>query len=577
MLVELHIEDFAIIDRLDLDFGAGLVTFTGETGAGKSIIIDAVGTLLGSRADTTMVRAGAERALVEGVFRLEGAAREHIEPLLQEEDLIDDPEYLVLGREIRNQGRSIARVNGRSVNLKLIREIGEFLVDIHGQTEHLSLLRVRHHLQLLDRFASVEAELEAYGREYRQLMATRKELAALRKAEKDAARRIDLLNYQIEEIEAARLDPEEETDLRGERARLANAESLTTLVQEALAALEEGDGESPTAADLLGQAFEAAAGLAKLDPSQAELREQAQAMVDGLGELSRVLRDYLEGIEYNPRRLSWVEDRLDTIYNLKRKYGESIEAVLAFAVNAKQELDTITHAEERIAELEAIERQALLEAATHGQALSGARKAAAQKLASAVEKELVDLRMDQARFEVDFQVREDPDGLLLEDTRRVAFDATGLDQVEFLVAPNPGEGLKPLVKIASGGETSRLMLALKNVLARADQTPTLIFDEIDQGIGGRVGATVGQKLWSLARAHQVLCITHLPQLAAYGDQHYRVLKTLFDGRTVTQVEHLAEEKRLEELAQMLGEISDGTRQSAQELFQAAKTKTSAAK
>jgi DNA repair protein RecN (Recombination protein N) len=427
---------------------------------------------------------------------------------------------------------------------------------------------VRQHLELLDRYAGNEDLLQAYREIYARLREVRSELERLRQSERDAARRVDLLGYQINEIESARLNPDEEEELRQERNRLANAESLASLTQEILLALDEGDPESPAATDLLGNAMNALGNLARTDPSQSELRDQAQTLFDQLGELGRDLRVYQEGIEFNPKRLSWVEERLDLIFNLKRKYGDSIEEVLTFCDNARDELKTIEGAEARIAELEKDEQELIVVLLKCGQKLSKARHKAAETLSKAIEGELDDLRMDQARFKVDFQHRLDPMGVLIEDDRRIAFDSTGLDQVEFLVAPNPGEGFKPLIKIASGGETSRLMLALKNVLARADQTPTLIFDEIDQGIGGRVGAIVGQKLWSLTRGgHQVMCITHLPQLAAFGEQHYQVQKDMVHGRTITQVALLDGDNRVYELAQMMGELSDGTVQSAKDILQ----------
>ncbi len=576
MLTELRIENFAIIDKLDLRMGPGLITFTGETGAGKSIIIDAMGTLLGSRADTTMIRAGAEQANIEGSFYLSDEVRVPVNTILEREALLDDPEYLTLGREIRKQGRSVARVNGRSVSVALLRELGEFLVDVHGQSEHLSLLRVRHHIELLDRFAGVEELLEAYGGTYRRLNQVRGELARLRQAARDSARRADLLSYQIDEIEGARLQADEEDELGTERNQLANAESLVNLIQEMLVAIDEGSPDAPAATDLLGRAVESMNSLTRLDPSQSGLRDQAQLLFDSLSELSRDLRKYQEGIEFNPKRLEQVEERLDLIHNLKRKYGATIPEVIGFAARARAELEDLTNADERIAELESEEKELLTKIAREGRALSADRRAAAGRLSAALEAELDQLRMDQAEFQVDFQVRPDPDGVQIDDDQRVAFDATGLDIVEFLVAPNPGEGLKPLVKIASGGETSRLMLAIKNVFAKADRTPTLIFDEIDQGIGGRVGAVVGEKLWRLARSHQVLCVTHLPQLAAFGEQHFRVQKSVQGDRTVTRADVLHERDRRTELAHMMGEISEGTLRSAEEILQMVKETTAAA-
>jgi DNA repair protein RecN (Recombination protein N) len=399
-------------------------------------------------------------------------------------------------------------------------------------------------------------------------------LAELRLAESEAERRIDILNYQINEIESTRLLSNEEEGLRGERNRLANAEGLASLAQEALLVLDEGDPSSPAVTDLLGQAGHALSGLARLDPSQSVLDEQAQELLETLTELVRTLRDYLENIEFNPKRLDQVEERLNLISTLKRKYGKpgvaTIQDVLAFAQEAHRQLESITHASERIVELEAEQEKLLRELGKTGEELSRQRHRAAEVLETALETELDSLNMSGAKFKVEFLRRHDPEGVLLEDGRRVAFDANGLDHVEFLVAPNPGEGLKPLVKIASGGETSRLMLAIKNVLARADQVPTLIFDEIDQGIGGRVGSVVGRKLRELARQHQVLCVTHLPQLAAFGEQHLHVQKMIEEGRTSTHVESLAGEKRMLELAQMMGEVSEGTRRSAEELLEAVK-------
>lgn len=582
MLTELHIENFAIIERLDLQFSDGLITFTGETGAGKSIIVDAVETLLGGRAEAVQVRAGAERANVEAVFRIPQLSRQAILEVLEREDLLDDPNYVTLGREVRLNGRNVARINGRSVSAGLLREIGEFLVDVHGQSEHLSLLRVNQHLGLLDRYASTSKDsaaiqaLRDYQSLYTRLQQVEHELAEIRQAERDAARRSDMLSYQINEIEMARLQPGEEQLLREERNRLANAEGLSTLAQQALTALDEGMPEAPAATDLLGQVADALEALARLDPSQASLFETAQAVFENLGDLARNLREYLEGIEFNPRRLDQVEERLGLIHSLKRKYGDSIPEILEFAANARRQLDQITHAAERLQELEAEREQLLTQLGEAGEQLSLRRQSAAATLEKAIESELADLHMSGARFKVEFQRQPDLDGARLPDGQRVAYYPFGIERIEFLIAPNPGEGYKPLAKIASGGETSRLMLALKNVLVQADPVPTLIFDEIDQGIGGRVGAIVGQKLWQLGRQHQVLCITHLPQLAAFGEQHYHVEKLVQANRTVTRIKLLQGEERIAELAQMLGGVSESTLQSARELLAAAQAQQSPA-
>jgi DNA repair protein RecN (Recombination protein N) len=466
MLTELRIENFAIITRLELEFGSGLIAFTGETGAGKSIILDALDALVGAKTDASMIRSGAEKALVEGVFSLPEGTREAVEAILTREDLLDEPGYLTLSREMRREGRTVARVNGRSVNLALLRELGSYLVDIHGQSEHLSLLNVRQHINLLDRYAGSEPLLVAYRQVYHQLQKVRRELNELRLSEQDAARRVDLLTFQTQEIDAAHLLVGEEEELRQERDRLANAENLAAQAQQALQALDEGSSETPGISDLIGQVTQALAGISRIDPSQAELYEQALALAETAGEISRELQDYLEQIEFNPRRLEQVEERLDLIHRLKRKYGSSIEAVLAFGKDAQEKLDQITHSSERIAEMEAEEAKMLEKLGAAGAALSQQRKADAQQLALSVERELADLSMAGARFMVDIRHEADPNGVPLDGGRRLSFDETGFDRVEFLISPNPGEDLKPLVKIASGGETSRLMLALKNVLAR---------------------------------------------------------------------------------------------------------------
>ncbi len=573
MLTELRIENFAIIQQIKLDFVDGLVIFTGETGAGKSIILDALEAVLGGRAETTTIRTGADRALVEATFKLDPAVREPVHALLAAEDLLDDPDYVTLGREIRSNGPNTARINGRTVTASLQREVGGYLVDIHGQSEHLSLLRVRNHLDLLDSFAGIEDLLKDYSVTYEQLQGVREHLRNLRQSEQDAAQRTDMLTFQIQEIDAANLKPGEDEELLLERTRLANAESLASHAQNALTLIEEGTPEVPGITELLGQAVEALHNLSRIDSTTEGLYEQVESDLASLQDLTLELRNYAENIEFNPRLLDRIEERIDLLNRLKRKYGSSIEAVIDFGEKAKLDLDSITHAEERLEEL-GIEEQNLLDVLSEKAArLTEKRSAAASELGRLIEHELDDLRMESARFEVEIATRPDAAGLSLPDGNRVAFDSTGYDRVEFLVETNPGEGFKPLVKVASGGETSRLMLALKNVLARADQVPTLIFDEIDQGIGGRVGMVVGEKLWSLSRQHQVMCITHLPQLAAYSDQHYKVTKQVQDGRTITAVIPQSGEDRRNELAQMLGPIGEGTLHSVDEILQIVREKT----
>lgn len=568
MLHALHITHLAIIEQLHLEFAPGFVALTGETGAGKSIIIDAIGLLLGGKADPTLVRAGAEAARVEGVFRLHGDIRDLVHAILAREDLLDadtPPDEVTLAREVRREGRSLTRLNGRMVNSAILREVAQLLVDIHGQSEHLSLLRPREHLYLLDRFAGLDADRSAFAARARDLEAVRQELTKLRQDERERQRRLDMLTFQINEIGAAKLKPGEETALLQERNRLANAEKLAKLADEALRALSGGD-EAASAADLLKQASRALANLTKLDPALTPQRDLAESLAAQFRELGYDLSTYRDKIEFNPKRLDALENRLELIKGLQRKYGASVDDILAFAAKAQAERDTLLHADERIETLTQQEEALLRDLGPLGAVLSEKRREAGEQLARGIEAELADLKMERARFGVDIQWLDDPTGVYV-DGRRVAYEASGLDRLEFMIAPNPGEGLKPLAKIASGGETARLMLALKGVLARADRTPTLIFDEIDQGIGGRVGTVVGRKLWGLTTSHQVLCITHLPQLAGFGDQHLKVEKIIVAERTQTTVRELhGPTERTAELAQMLGGAGEKTLASAWEIL-----------
>ncbi|HOW91056.1 MAG TPA: DNA repair protein RecN [Anaerolineaceae bacterium] len=571
MLTELRIENFAIIQKLELQPGAGLLIFTGETGAGKSIILDAIMALVGGKVDSTMVRQGEERAVLEADFSLPEASRREIITILEREELHEGEAHLTLGREIRAGGRSVARVNGRSVSIGLLKELGTFLVDIHGQSEHLSLLDVRSHLGLLDRYANSEQELAVYQAEFHRLQAIRKELKALREMEQESNRRNELLTFQVQEIEAARLRAEEEHELEQERNRLANAELLAGTAQETLAILDEGSTDAPSATDLMGQAIKLMGSLARVDPNQSALAEQMELASDTLSEICRDLRGYVDTIEFNPARLEQVETRLELIHQLKRKYGGSIEAVLAYGRDTKIQLEKVQHAGERITELEVEERSTLEQITRAGAVLSEKRRLAATRMGDDVEGELKDLNLEGARFSVAFsEPVADATGHFA--GKHPAFKETGMDEVEFLIAPNPGEGLKPLVKIASGGETSRLMLALKNVLAKADHIPTLIFDEIDQGIGGRAGFAVGEKMWQLGRNHQVMCVTHLPQLAAFGDEHYQVSKQISGDRTLTRVVKLGEDERVHELAQMAGNTGETNIKAAREVLNRAQEK-----
>jgi DNA repair protein RecN (Recombination protein N) len=569
MLTELRIENLAIIQDLSLHFREGLITFTGETGAGKSIIIDALEALVGGKADSTLVRSGTERAVVEAVFTINEAIRQPLVAILEREDLMDDPKSVQLSREIKKEGRSTARVNGRSVNLALLKEIGSLLIDIHGQSEHLSLFNVRQHQALLDRYAAAGESLQQYQELYKSMRQARKELAELQAAEAESARRLEFLVFQIDEINNAKLRPGEEQELTQERDRLANAEHISAAVQQGLMLLDENLPDSPSMLDMIGELQAALNTLQRFDAASSELITHVGTVADLLSDINHDLRVYQDQIEFNPKRLEVVEHRLALISDLKRKYGKTIDEVLAFQQKAATDLDKITHASERIEELQQQVQQLEYRLVESGKKLHDIRSSAATTLSQAVEKELKDLSMPAARFTTVVNYNIQPQGINLPDGKLVAPDEDGLDLVEFLIAPNPGEGFSPLAKIASGGEMARIMLALKNVLTSQDQVPTLIFDEIDQGIGGRLGMVVGEKLWQLGRIHQVFCVTHLAQLAAFSDIHYRVRKQLEDGRTLTSVEIMQGDEQLNEMAQMLGSLNNANRQAAAAALQEA--------
>jgi DNA repair protein RecN (Recombination protein N) len=569
MLTELTVHNFAIIDRLHLRFNEGFNVLTGETGAGKSIIIDAVSLLLGGRAATDSVRAGTKSAYVEGVFTLSADLQAQINPILEEQGLLEegDGDLLLLAREIRTTGRSFCRVNGRAVNLSLLERVAAPLVDIHGQHHHLSLLRVKQHQAFLDRFGGLGPLRRQVGTAFKELQTARKELKTLQDNAHQIARRIDQLTFQVEEIRLAGLKLGEEEELGVERTRLANAEKINSIAGEAYRLLVDGVDEQPPASDLIGEVVHQLTALQRIDDSTAGIVQLAESINYQIEDLSGQLQTYVEEIEFSPERLNDVEERLGLIYSLKRKYGDSIEDILAFGEQAEKELNSISHTEDRIEELqEEVEglRRSVGELAAQ---LSEKRAEAGDRLAQGVENELQELGMDRTQFKVNLERTPNPNGVYVGEETFIC-DENGIDQVEFLISPNPGEPLKPMARIASGGETSRLMLALKAVLAQADETPTLIFDEIDQGIGGRVGGVVGRKLWGLAHeaGHQVLCVTHLAQIAAFSDRHYRVQKQMQGERTTTQLEAIAGDTQVDELAQMVGLLSEATRRSASELL-----------
>jgi DNA repair protein RecN (Recombination protein N) len=595
MLKELHIKDFAIIDDLHLTLEGGLNILTGETGAGKSILIDAVALLLGSRADTSQIRTGAERARIEGMFVLAPGLQASLAPILEREGLESDAlDTLWLSRELRSSGRSVARVNGRVVSVSVMREVAQGLVDVHGQGEHLSLLRVREHLNLLDDFAGTMQIRNDVRSVVTEIQRVRAELRELLDNERERMQRIDLLRFQVQEIRAAELSPGEMEALEAELVRLNHAEELMSITTGLIERLDEGEERVPGVLDLLGLCQRDLSGLTRIDATQEAALTELEDAIYRLEDVTRKLRDYQEEIEFEPRRLSQVQNRLGVLRRLERKYGGTAEDILQYASEAETELHSLEHSDDRISELQTREQELLEVCAARCLTLSERRQAAAVELAARVEAELQDLRMTGAQFGVAFEWGRDLEGLALNEQRpsrvavtregvqvvvddpveHVAFDASGMDRVEFLIAPNVGEGLQSMTRTASGGETSRLMLALKTVLSREDRTPTLIFDEIDQGIGGRIGAVVGTKLWRLTATpgvddfrHQVMCITHLPQLAGFGDAHFKVMKQVVSGRTVTQVKQIEGKARVRELAQMLGTHGTAAEEGALEILE----------
>lgn len=569
MLSEIIIRDFAIIEEVHLTFTPGFNVLTGETGAGKSIILDAVSLLLGSRAESALVRAGAKMAFVEGVFDLrEPGIREAVQAVVEREELEGEhDDMVIITREVKRSGRSVARINGRTATVSIVQEIGEHLVDIHGQGDHLSLLRANAHLDLLDSFAGLYEERDAFAEQVAELRRVRAELRRLIENEQATKERADRLSQMVEEIDAADLKVGEMPELQDEARLLANAELLSSLTNEAYQAVYSpvtDDGLSVT--DLTTEAANALAKLVKIDTHAAALASLAEEVSIQVEELARSLADYQENIEFDPLRLQEVELRLDLFKTLMRRYGQdSIEALIEAGQEAAEELRTIKNSDEIIEALQGQEERLMEAIGEAGAALSARRAAAGAELARLVEEELAHLRMERAQFSVAIEQTDDPHGVPLGDYR-VAFNDTGIDRVEFMLAPNIGEPFKPMVKIASGGETARIMLALKTVLSRADKTPTLIFDEIDAGIGGRLGAIVGQKLWSLSEGHQVLVVTHLPQLASFGDIHFKVEKHIHGDRTITHVTELGEDLRVSEISQMLGSEAAASRENAQAIL-----------
>ena len=587
MLLELNIRDFAIIDQLHLRLGDGFNVLTGETGAGKSIIIDALGTLRGDKTDPTFVSAGAERARIEGVFSL--TDRPDVIPLLQEFGLWDDSdETLILSREINAEsGRSVARINGRAVNSSVLREVGSRLVDIHGQHDGLALFNARTHVEMLDRYGGLLPLREKVANKVADLQKVRDELTKMRQAATRRTERIEELRFLLEDVEAAQLRLGEEEELIQERAVVQNGARISEIVQETYGLLYMGeqsdDQTNQSIIDMMGSVATLLEELARLDTSREATLEQSRELLFALEEVATGIRSYRDSIDFDASRLDEIEDRLTVIRDMQRRHRGTVEQILERADAAEAEIDRLIHSEEHMAELETQEALIRTDLGTLAAKLSQDRRIAADQLATAVEEAVRELSMPHVQFYVNMNYLDDPDGVPVPNTetsaqRWLAFDKTGIDQVEFMLSPNPGEPLKPLARIASGGESARLLLALKSILSRVDDVPTLVFDEVDVGVGGRAGQVVGEKLWGISIQHQVICITHLPQVAAFGDTHFTIAKHVLgsslndDLRTRTNIHNLIGEQRTEELAAMLDgtPVSEHSRRSAQEMLDRAK-------
>jgi DNA repair protein RecN (Recombination protein N) len=575
MLRELSVENLALIDSLRLSFGGGFTVLTGETGAGKSIIIDALNAVLGERVGADAVREGQARAMIEAVFDASDAPRAL--DALERAGLRDgDDTIVILSREIAG-GRSTYRINRRVATLGVLQDVGRHLVDIHGQHEHQTLIHEENHLSFLDVFGGPEhlALRREFEAQYQRFVDAGQALSQLHLDERERAQRSDLLRFQVQEIEAAQLTADEEETLGAERLRLQHAERLREALTEAHELLDGERDEGLSALAAAQMAAREVSAAAKLAPELAEIAGELESATVVLGEIARSLAGYLHGLEADPDRLEQIEERLALIARLKRKYGDTIAEILEFGERCARELADLQNVESRIEELRA-EREAAREAAGKAAvALSHSRQALADKLAAAVVQQLHGLGMPAAQFQMELGREEDPDGLPGEDRVRYRATRRGIDQGRFLFTANAGEPLRPLSKVASGGELSRLMLVFKSICSRGAEIPTLVFDEVDAGIGGRVANAVAERLAAVAAGGQVLCVTHLPQIARLADHHIRVEKCVEGGRTVIRAQSLAGEERVSELARMLGaeETDQAARRHAEKLLRDARPAT----
>lgn len=537
MLSLLHIENIALIDQADISLGSGFNVLTGETGAGKSIIIDAISAVLGERTSRDLIRTGEKSALVTALFRDLPSL-----PWFQETGIgPDENGELLISRRIQGDGKNICRVGGVPCTVVQLRTLGSQLIDIHGQHDGQQLLDESCHLAYLDSFGELEPALSAYREEYAKLDALRKQIASLQMDETEKARRLDILQFQIDELESAHLRLGEEEELDERKAMLRSADQLVAAVEGAYHALFGTDSQDG-AASLLAEAEGNLSRVSNLSADLSQLSENLAALRYGTEDAAERLRDLKNSFDFSPKELDQVEDRLDHLHRLKKKYGATVRDMLDYLNKIRQELDQIELSDDLLIKLKKQRKAQLAMTRTLAETLSAQRKAAAERLKARIEEELRQLDMTKVRFQTEFSPKPGKLGL----------DDTGMDEVRFLMSANVGENLKPIAKVASGGELSRIMLALKNVLAENDNICTLIFDEVDTGVSGRAAGKVAEKMSRLSLTCQVLCVTHLAQIAAMSDYHYSVHKEEKNGRTYTCVETLDRPGRRAELARLTG-------------------------
>lgn len=568
MIEELYIRNVALIDELRLEFSPGLNIFTGETGTGKSVILNAVGLALGERRVSEVVSPGKGHAKVQIAVNL--PAVHPVWHYLGESgfaNVLDSQDGLLISRQISESGRNRCYLNEQMVNLTLLQEIGNLLVDIHGQHEHQSLFRAETHMNLLDAFGKLEGLRLKVSETYDEIHTLRGRLTNVSRKLREAAREKELLEFQLDELEKAQLQEDEEERLINERNLLNNAETRFESASLAYDQLYGGNPSDASILDNLKGINRTISKLSQMDGNLVELNARLESAVYELEDISYQIRDYRDTVEFNSHRLTEVEERLDLIQRLKRKYGNSIAEILDYHAHVNHSLKELNLGSEHIEELENQIQIAIARGQELAVELSEKRKETATQLESLIEMQLQTLGMEKAIFQILVQPVESPNGILQINGKQYELKSHGMDDIEFLIAPNVGSEPKPLAKIASGGEISRVMLALKTVLARIDSIPSMIYDEIDVGIGGHTADIVGQKLEELARLRQVICITHLPQIARLANRHFRVEKHVKDNQTTISAKQLTSDERVEEIARMHGgELTETTLVRARELL-----------